>query len=238
MNERFFALIVEPDIDARMRLKQSTTALHCFENLHHVNSLREAQSFVEIAPQRIDILFVSKRIPPEDMRLFFTSCREKGKARTAAYVVLFQSVTEGANLIKSILELGADGILCEPYSVDQLSEISELAIKVRKEKSDILEKKMLTLLYEDFVKQIDLIACLRAAKCEPGFSAKVLKDLGETLKRLPESTKKNFIEVCLEKFPEAPIPPEALTPKTYGGASERVKRMMAKKRLNQPGGES
>lgn len=227
--ERFFALIVEPDIDARMRLKQTASVLHSFQNLYHVNSLREARNYVELAPQNIDILFVSKRIPHDEMREFFNFCRDKGRAKTAANIVLFQSMTEGSNLISSILELGADGILCEPFSVDQLSEISELAIGVRREKSEVLEKKMLTMLFEDFVKQIDLIACLRSSGCEPGHSAKVLRELGETLSTLPERTKTLFNEICVLKFPEILPPPDELNPNMYGGASERVKKMMSKK---------
>jgi len=228
--EKFNALIIEPDIDARMRIKQATLAVPKFGHLQSVNSISDAISQVEYLDNSVDIIFVSKRIPHEKMQGFFQFARASKKTEDAANVVLFQSQDEGNALIKTILELGADGILCEPYSVDQLSEIAELATFIKRERAKERERGAISLLIDDLAKQVDLVSVLSATGGELGQSRRVLLDLSRIAQGLSESGKEFYFERIIEKFSNLPPPPKAFQASSYNGASERVKRLLSKKR--------
>lgn len=228
--EKFNALIIEPDIDARMRIKQATMAVHKFGHLQSVNSITEAISQVEYLDSPVDIIFVSKRISHDKMQGFFQFTRASKKTEDAANVVLFQSQEEGNALIKTILELGADGILCEPYSVDQLSEITELATFIKRERSQERERGAIVLLVDDIAKQFDLVSLLSATGGELGQSKRALLELSRIAHGLSESGKEYYYEKLIDKFSNLPPPPKAFQASSYNGASERVKKLLLKKR--------
>lgn len=228
--EKFHALIIEPDIDARMRIKQATTAAPKFGHIHSANSISDAMTQIEYLEDPVDIIFVSKRVPFDKMQSFFQFSRASKRTEDAAHVVLFQSQEEGNALIKTILELGADGILCEPYSVDQLSEITELATFIKRERAKERERGAISILIDDLARQIDLVSVLKATGGEPGQSRKALLELSRLAKGLSEEGKEFYFEKLVDKFSALPAPPKAFQASFYSGASERVKKLLSKKR--------
>ena len=126
--------------------------------------------------------------------------------------------------------MGADGFLFEPYSVDQLVEITDLAAKVKAERSLAREQAALGFLLNDVMQQIDLIAYLRSAGYDVGRGMRRFKQMCTVFGTLEGESLDLYYNLAVDKFIEAPFP-KKMYQANYKGASKRVKEKMEKKLL-------
>lgn len=222
---KFNCVIVDPDMNSRMRLKQATTPIAEFGSVMPLSSFLEASGHLN-GEREIHVVFVSARFASNDLQQFITQARQSKQGQDSAYVIVLKSSQEGNSEVSGAMMLGGDGVLCEPYSVDSLLEITLLAARVRKERSDARERIAINMIVKDLISQLDLVACLKANDCELGLSIKKLKDLGEVIKGMTPESRVIYYEMCEKAFIDAPLPPRALAVKKYGGVSSRVKKKM------------
>lgn len=225
---KFNCIIVDPDMTGRMRLKQATSPVNEFGMVTPFGSINEANAYLA-QDKPTDVVFLSGRLPQEHLSPFIQSAKLLKSGQDAAYVIVTKSANDGAKGIAEIMMLGGDGMLCEPYSVDSLLEITLLSARVRKERSDQREKVALGIIVKDIIGQLDLVCCLKANNCEPGLSIKKLKDLGAMVQAMSPESQKTYFEVMTQAFIDAPLPPKALGVKKYGGVSSRIKKKMDQK---------
>ena len=126
---------------------------------------------------------------------------------------------------------GFDGFLFEPYSVDNLLEITQIAARVRKERSRAREEAALKLLISDLMNQIDLVAYLKQMQSESGRAMKKLRDTSAMLKTLAPESFELYQGLAIDLFEQAPLPKKVFQRKQYSGASSRVKKKMEDKLL-------
>ncbi len=229
MTTKFNCLIVDPDMPGRMRLKQATAPISEFGMVTPVGNINEASAFLN-GERLTDVVFLSARLPQEQISPFIQAAKATKGGQDAAYVIVRKNQGDGGNTsVAEIMMIGGDGMLCEPYSVDSLLEITLLSARVRKERASEREKVAIGLMVKDLVGQLDLVCCLKANNCEPGLSIRKLKEVSAMIQGLSDESRKVYFEVMQEAFINAPLPPKALGVKKYGGASSRVKRRMDQK---------
>lgn len=229
---KYDAIIVDPDLDTRMRLKQATTAVSNFGKVWQVGSLREGISKLS-SPERLDVVFLSYyRFSKEEVIEFISSGKKTQQGQDAAYILVLKGKDQESGTIAQNVMIGADGFLFEPYSVDSLYEITILADKVRKERSMLRESAALRFLISDMMNQIDLVAYVKASGMEVGRGMRKLKELCSVLTTLQPESLELYHKLALDLFENAPLPRKA-PPKRYSGASSRVKKKLDDKMLEE-----
>lgn len=225
------AIILDPDIDSRMRLKQVTASVAVFDSVHQYNALNFAISHLELA-ERCDVVFISHRFPAEEAGGFVKQAREIISARDAAYVRLLpESDLNNANVALGMRD-GFDGFLCEPYSVNSLVEITELAARVKRERANAREVLAMTLLVREIAGQIDIIARMKAGGAKAGLSTHTLRETCSVLKSLEGDSRSAYFEAMLRVFEEIPAPSPAKR-KLYSGASRALQARQEKRMLEE-----
>lgn len=216
-----------------MKLKQATTQVVDFGQVLPLGTFADANTHMN-GERPWDIVFVSTRFENDAISQFITNAKNTKCGQDTAYVMVMKALPQGNTSVAQNMMLGGDSVLCEPYSVDSMVEITRLAARVKKERSDSREKIAINLLIADIVNQVDVIACLKASGCEPGTSIKKLREMNAMIKALSEDKLGYYQATLIEKLLEAKVPPKALLgAKRYGGVSSRVKKKMESKILSE-----
>lgn len=225
---KYDAFVVDPDLNSRMRLKQATIAVSTFGAVHLVGTLNEALAKMQNSGH-CDVVFVSHRFDRAEVTSFIKKCKETKCGQDSAYVLVLQSNSgESAAIAQSVLG-GADGMLFEPYSVDYLNEITDLASRVRKERTDAREKVAIGMLLQDIMSQVDQIAYLKSCSMDPSRAYKKLQETCTVLQNLSPCSGESYYQIAVDAFENAKMPSNISKYKKYGGVSDRIKKRMEKK---------
>lgn len=218
-------LVVDPTVACRIRLKEALTALPRFNSIIPMNSLKEAQDTLRTGTQTYDIIFISQNLDRDETASFIKNAKEYPTSRDAAFVILFKSA-QNADMASSML-IGFDGMLSEPYSVNSLNDICELALRVKNERSTAREQIALGLMVQDVSKHLDAVAVLKACGYESLKGMEKFREACLSFKHLSDTAVKSYEDIAERVFGNAmpAKPPE----KKYGGVSKRIKSKMANK---------
>lgn len=227
----FEALIIDPDLATRNRLKQAASSVVNFGKIYIVSSLRDATSRLQDG-ETTDVVFLSQSFSNEERLRFIQEAKQLPAGRDTAYVLVMRAKEQDSAHVAQNMLGGADGMLFEPYSVQSLVETTILATSIKSQRQQFREKAALSLLISDIARQLDLVALVRKAGIEPGNSMKKLRELAAPLKQLSPERLALYQEVAVKSFSEAAVPTQ-LMDSGYGGASERVKRRMEQKILEE-----
>lgn len=238
--EKYDALIVDPELDTRMRLKQATTAVHNFGKVFQVGSLREALQKLQ-GDSPIDVIFINNRFERAEVDQFIAQGKESSQGQDSAYVTVMQAKDQQSATIADTMLKGFDGLLFEPYSVDVLVEITKIAAKVKGERRAQRELAAIKFLLGDVINQLDQISYNLSQGKEVGPSFKKFKDAAVVLKSFEGEKLAKYYEIAVDSFMNVPVPKKVFSRVKYGGASSRVKSRMEKKKaelMAQLGGEA
>ena len=226
--QKYDAILIDPDIGSRMRLKQATTAVTNFGKVGQVGSLREGFERMR-AGERCDVVFVSHKFDLADLTSFVKNAKAIPQGQDSAYIVVLGGKDQDSSTVAASVMSGFDGFLFEPYSVDNLKEMTEIAARVRKERARAREEAALKLLITDIMNQIDLVAYLKQMQSESGRAAKKLRESCAVLKTLSPESFELYRSLAVDLFEQAPLPKKVFQRKQYSGASSRVKKKMEDK---------
>ncbi len=184
------SLVIEPDNSARIRIKTAIQAVPMFTKCQTASNFMEAQGRLESDPY--DVIFISHHLPKEKVNDFVHNAKQKQNSEASALILVLPSQASG-DIIKDLLT-GADGMLMEPYSVDQLTEITRIAQKVKKENQDRKEKLAVKMLIKDLTFFIDLAARAKGLTIDPILAVKAVRKLGTSIALFNEVKKNYFHE--------------------------------------------
>ncbi len=226
--EKFTAWVVDNDMAARMRLKQATSSVPTFGNVKLLNTLDETARSLE-SSGHVDVIFIARRFSQEEITRSVAKCKSTPGGRDSAYVIVLRTEDQDSNTVAQNVLLGADGFLLEPYSVDNLVEITRLAARVKQERSVEREQAAIRFLIQDVIKQVDRVAYIKACGFDVGRNLKKLKDMCAVFDDLLGDSKDLYYENAIKLFSEAPVP--EVVAKSYKGVSDRVRKRMEAKIL-------
>ncbi len=228
MIQTFKAFIIDPDSDARLRLRQSMASVPNFKTLVQFSSPSEALNQLNVL-DHIDVLFIGNRYGKQIVRNFIQQGKQTKGGQDSAYIVVLPSLTESKSVIAEAMMDGADGILCEPFSVEQLINITKIAIRVKKERSEQRQRAAISLMVPEIAKQTDLVASIKASGMEPETSFKVLKEKMEKIRSMDESGINIYLELMTSHIENLPAPILNTTIKPYTGVSRRLRQRIEQK---------
>ena len=226
--QKYDAIIIDTDMDTRMRLKQVCSSVVNFGKVTPMGSFNEALSRLR-GDQRVDVVFVTSRLGQDMIAGFIKDGKASPQGLDSAYILVLPTKSSDGGTIAQSVMMGADGVLFEPYSVDQLVEITVLSARVRKERASAREEAALKFLLADMISQIDLIAYSKSCGYETGQSIRHFKQVCSVLDTLEGESLQRYYSLVVDAFENAPIPQNLAARKKYGGASSRVKKRMAEK---------
>ena len=230
VEKKYDSLIIEPDLDSRMRLKQAMSVVYQFEKNAQVVTLDEALCRLG-ASEPFDVIFISYRFKQAEITSFIKAGKETKMGMDGAYVLVIKSKNQDASTVAQNVMIGADGFLFEPYSVDQLLEMTQLANQVKAERSGTREKAAINLLVNDVIGQIDQVSYIKSCQIDIGSSMKKLRELCNIFRNLEPDKLSVYYESALKFFEDAPLPKNVYQSKKYGGISGRIKKKMEEKIL-------
>lgn len=226
--EKFNAIILDSDIGSRMRLKQATSAVHQFGKVYQINSLREGIDKLN-SNERCDVVFISGQLSKDEVKGFIEGGKQTTGGQDAAYILVLKAKDQESSSVAEIVLVGADGLLFEPYSVDYLLEITQLADRVKSERSCARQLAATKFLLTDVMNQLDQIAYNKASGAEVGQSWKKFKDAAEVLNTFKDEQLKLYYDLAVQMFVDSPVPKRNFQRLKYVGASKRMQARAAKK---------
>lgn len=228
MHDKLDAIIIDPDLDTRMRLKQATSSVHNFGKVYQLGTLKEGIDRLN-GSDRCDVIFMSHHFESSEIASFIKAGKESPCGQDAAYILVLKAKDQGSGTVAQSMMIGADGLLFEPYSVDLLIEITNLAAKVKSERSETRQNAAIKILVSELMDQLDQIAASMAKATDVGWSIKKFKEAAAAIPKEGESYSK-YLEIGTDLFVNAPAPKLILGRAKYVGASKRMKaRADAKK---------
>lgn len=225
------AIIVDSDAGSRMRLKQTTTVVSAFGHVMQLPFLNQAMARLQ-SDEPCDVIFISSSFEQEEIAAFINQGKQTKQGQLAAYVLTLKVGDQDTATVAKTVLYGADGFLCEPFSVDNVVEITHLSARVKKERAAAREKFAITLLVDDIMAQIDEIATFLTNLLDVGGLMKKFRVKCSVLRSMKPESLEVYHETFVEKLEKTPVPrprrPE-LQGKLYRGSSERVKKKLGEK---------
>jgi len=199
-----------------------------FQHVKLLSGLDETMRLLSAAGH-VDIIFIAHRFEQDRTTEFIKKSKETQGGRDSAYVLVLKTDDQDSNTVAKNVLIGADGFLLEPYSVDNLVEITQLAARVKKERSLEREQAALKFLVLDVMKQIDRVAYIKTCGFDVGRNLKKLKEMCAVFTDLQGESKEVYYELAVSLFGNAPLP--QFQAKNYKGVSDRVRKKMEAKIL-------
>lgn len=228
--KKYDSIIIDPDLDSRMRLKQAMTAVYHFGKATQVTNFHEALHKLG-GIENYDVVFISYRLEQNEISEFIKNAKQTKMGQDAAYVLVLQTKNQDSSTVAKNVMVGADGFLFEPYSVDLLIEITHLSAKVKVERADAREKAAISLLVQDVMGQIDQVSYIKSCQLDIGSSMRKLRELCSVFRDLEQTKLNIYYDSALKAFEEAPLPRNVPQHKKYAGVSSRIRKKMEEKIL-------
>jgi hypothetical protein len=233
------AMAVDSNSIARHRLKQVCHSLDEFDQVDQASDLRAAQERLSAKHSRVDIVFISSKFPSAEVKEFTDWAKGLGVTQDAAFVILMEINQKGTSSDTKLFTLGGDGVLFEPFSTDQLREISALSMKVRKERTQQRLAVHLRSVVNDIFGMLGDISFLR----ESNFSFKPviseMQKISTAMEGLESDETQIYFDALLERTEkgasERKVRPAHFR---YKGKSKRARKRMQRKTLRALGYEA
>jgi DNA-binding NarL/FixJ family response regulator len=224
----FNALIVDPDTDCRIRLKQALRQVPQFDEVTSRGMLDIGEKPEELL-KGIDVVFLSSRLDSVVLQLFAQVAKEDSNRGPTAVVTIRSKNVSKAEVATGYLA-GVDGILLEPFSVNAVEEIAQIAESIRREDQERRFSTALRLLVQELGSQVSHLAEMERRQQPARITRAVLKEMGSVLHELEGPQLARYFDILCEVFPESeiPNPAEYESGKAYRGSSERIRRNVAR----------
>jgi hypothetical protein len=234
--EKYDAIIINPDMAARMRLKQVCASVVNFGRIIPLGTVHEAmQRLKDDSEQPTQIIFVAHQVGHDATVAFIKDAKQTKNGQDAAFILVLPTKDQASSDVAGAMMIGADGVLFEPYSVDILVDITLISARVRKERWVGREETAYKLLLNDVMQQLDMLAFSKSAKYELGPAIKLFRQATACLQALEKDSLEIYHRVAVDVFENAPLPQALLQKKKYVGASNRVRKIMSDRMTNEIG---
>lgn len=229
--QRYDAVIADPDTRTRMLLKQATSSVLHFGTVNLLPSLAAAISKLN-SEEKCDVVFVSYKFNEHEIRDFITQARNTKQGEDAAYILVAKPSKQDSTTIANQVMIGTDGFLFEPYSVESLIAITELAARVRKERSSSRQLVAIEFVINEMINHLDLIAYSKSMGLDVGPAMKKIRDMSSFLLSLEQQPLQLYFQLIVDILIETPVPNKIFQRKKYTGASTLVRKKLEQKLLS------
>ena len=233
------AMAVDFNSIARHRLKQICHSLEEFDQVDQSSDIRAAIDRISARHSRLDIVFISSKFEPDEIKHFIAWAKKIEATQDAAFVMIMGVNDKGSTAEARCFINGGDGVLYEPFSTDQLREMSALAIKVRADRTQTRLAAHLHGMVNDMFSLLGDIAFLRQSNYSFAPVVKKFKKISSIVEGLQAEQTHIYYDALIERSAKGPAS-KPTYPKhfAYPGKSNRARKRMQKKTLRALGYEA
>ncbi|RMD85318.1 MAG: hypothetical protein D6808_05485 [Candidatus Dadabacteria bacterium] len=228
----FNALIVDPNPQNRNRLKYAISVCGLFNKVIQSHGPEDAAAkLLEHKSELLTLkspfyIFFSYLLRPAEIKAYIEQTKEKFQSYTFKTVLVINASQENRQqMIETAIVLGIDGLLFEPYSAQELSEVIQGTLKHPPLKNEF---SPLSMLIKEIMAELDGVAELHASQGEKAKAAlEEFKQRLSILEGFDEEDLENYYAAAVELFGKSKTPKKI---KPYRGASQRVKQILERKK--------
>ena len=229
-------LIVDSNEERRIRLKGATQLVTEFSKVAVAPTLRDANEYIATAEAPWDVVFLSNEMNEDGITRFIQSSKKSSAGENSAYVLILNTEKRASSDVFTHMRSGIDGLLYEPYSVEQLTDIIELAANVKERTPEERESAAIHILLQDVIGHLDRMALLKKLGYDIEKGLERFTMLCHSLTAISPDEIETYHETAIKIFEEAPSP-ETLENSLYKGPSQRVREQQERKLLQKMEGE-
>jgi response regulator RpfG family c-di-GMP phosphodiesterase len=210
MERKISTLLLDNDLDARMRLRHALSLNSDFGKDIQTTSCEEALAALNRENDSVDLVFIANtNLEFNDIQSFIEQARALSGAHDAAFVLVFSTYGGKDELISQVYELGADSYIFEPYSADDLCRMANVAIRVGPRR--LIDREMLSIepLVREMVRLINLVHRLTLMNCCVDKTMERLRMLGARLASFQDESKEAYFEYIEEVLPFESAPDQS-----------------------------
>jgi len=204
--EQLKLLLVDKDIDSRMRLRHAVSTVQDFGDAIQVNNLEDARHRLDSEITNFDVVFLSYEFPREQLSKLIDDGKKLKGGSDAAYVMLFAGNEDRNKCIAEGLLAGTDGFLFEPFSIEQLVEVTKLAAKIKLQRAAARQMLALDFIIKDFVRLIDVYSRLTMMGCDVTKARARVQRMSDRVKSFEPEVQQAFLQSLIEMFMLQPTP--------------------------------
>lgn len=119
MNTAIDTLLIDPDLEARLRFKQASQLINVKVSVSTTTTLYEAIQRLD-SLRSCDIVYISSRFDSEVLSGFVTSAKRTKQGKNVAFMMMVPAPECEMSYLARFALAGADGFLLEPYSASGL----------------------------------------------------------------------------------------------------------------------
>jgi response regulator RpfG family c-di-GMP phosphodiesterase len=195
MEKKLSTLLLDNDLDTRMRLRHALSLNPDFGRDIQTNSFDEALQALKQEQESLDLIFIANtNLEFQDIQRFILDARALSGANEAAFVMVFSTYGGKDEFISQVYELGADSYIFEPYSADDLCRMANVAVRVGPRR--LIDREMLSIepIVREMVRLINLAHRLILMNCSIEKSMERLRMMGRRLAGFQEESKEAYFE--------------------------------------------
>jgi CheY-like chemotaxis protein len=218
---KFRALIVDPNPLTRSYVWEAVLS-----DIHFsvVTASKSAEDSMNQFQQGFgcDVVLVSSHIDILQIRELMRVMKETEGGKEAALVAIVYANEQNSTALGSLLAEGADGLLLSPFSVHSLSQVAQIASRV---KGDYDRKRKLAaakIMASELIAKFDDINRALLSGVNSRKPIERMQKVGIGLERMLEGSEGLFVEAIGEVIKNVEPPKSA-----YKGPSQRIKKKLA-----------
>ena len=202
---RLHVLVVDHDLDIRMRVKQALLSVYHFIMISHVNSLHEARELMN-GEDRIDIIVVSYRFDDSEILDLISDAKDTLQGCDAAFLLLVSEHNKGNGRMANCMIEGADCFLSEPFTVEELVHTTAIARQINHQKRIAREVIVIKLLVRDLARHIDILAFLNSTQRTCKKTIHKLQEMAAVRDKLHPESISYYYDALINVFSMQPFP--------------------------------
>ncbi len=210
MIESFRALIIDGDVQARVRLKETLRSFTYRNDIRMVRSLRDAETALNFG-EGFDGVFISSQNQFSAVIDLVRRARQTQPGRRAFYVIVLKVAQQKSTYMAGLYLSGIDGFIQEPFVASELEAALGTFLEEKAKKIENEERKRIALniLVLDAISGIDqrVKELLRNPEnAAGGYTMKELRSACAQIQVLSKDVPELYEEVLIEKFEAVPPP--------------------------------
>jgi hypothetical protein len=214
------ALILDPSHEHRSTLFLSLKAAECFESIRAASELGKDESHLS----EFDVVYISSRYPEH---IAVSLAREAQSYQV--WTVMTAPARGTGPAISSNLLREFDGVLFEPYTID---EVSRTAVK----NEDVPERspegrmyKAMEVLVAELRSLQSFIAASKVKGRKAGIAELVFREMAECVRAFEDNLQLTYFMALFAEYQETKSHPQG----AYRGSSQRVRSLVSRKALTE-----
>jgi len=224
------AIILDPTMDRRTSLKQLLVATEKYKSVTIAGALKDGLAILKEAEATIDVICLSRAYGAEKVRNFIEAVGKVPQGECGVFILLLDPDTPTKIATAEALVLGAHNCLKEPYSVDDVKEVTEGAMELSTQFREERDRAGISGMVSEVMKYIDAVYQRIHARRDPGEAMRNLRDTAKVISQIRPELKELYYEILIERFMSADVPYFMPGLANYTGTSKATKKRAEAKR--------